>query len=61
MSTKHPKQMVSVTLDPALVEKLKLWISQQKVRPSQSAVFTTALEDFLARNASVKESVQDGD
>lgn len=60
MNTKRPKQMVSVTLDPALVEQLKAWISEQKIRPSQSAVVSTALEEFLGRNTPLKESSANG-
>lgn len=61
MNAKRPKQMMTFTLDPDVVERLKHWISQQRPEPRQNAVVEMAIEEFLAKNAPVKESAQNGD
>lgn len=44
------KQMVSLTLDPELVERLKAWIARQDFPPAQNAVIAKAVEKFLDEN-----------
>jgi hypothetical protein len=44
------KQMVTLTLKPELVERLKAWIGQQRLPPAQNAVVELAIEEFLDRN-----------
>lgn len=44
------KQMVTLTLDPDLVERLKAWIGRQDFPPPQNAVVAKAIENFLDEN-----------
>lgn len=44
------KQMVSLTLDPELVARLKAWIDRQDFPPNQNAVVAKAIEKFLEEN-----------
>lgn len=44
------KQMVTLTLDPELVERLKAWIAKQDFPPAQNAVIAKAVEKFLDEN-----------
>jgi predicted transcriptional regulator len=44
------KQMITLTLDPDLVERLKAWIARQRLPPAQNAVVALAIEEFLDRN-----------
>jgi hypothetical protein len=48
------KQMVTLTLKPELVERLKAWIAQQRLPPAQNAVVELAIEEFLDRNETKK-------
>lgn len=44
------KKMVTLTLDPELVERLKAWIKGQDFPPAQNAVVEKAIEKFLDDN-----------
>jgi len=44
------KKMVSLTLEPELLERLKAWIARQEYPPAQNAVITKALEKYLDEN-----------
>lgn len=44
------KQMVTLTLDPELVERLKAWIAKQDFPPAQNAVIAKSVEKFLDEN-----------
>lgn len=55
MDMARKKQMVTLTLDPELVERLKAWISAQRLPPAQNAVIALAIEEFLDRNEASKE------
>lgn len=50
MSKKRHKQMVTLTFDPKLIERLKSWIAAQTFPPAQNAVVAKAIEEFLERN-----------
>lgn len=43
---KKPK---SLALDPELLDRVKAWIERQDVSPSETAVFETALREFLEK------------
>lgn len=47
MRTKRQKQVVTLTLDPELVERLKAWIAKQELSPPQNAVVARAITKFL--------------
>jgi hypothetical protein len=47
------KQMVTLTLDPELIERLKAWIARQDFPPAQNAVIAKAIEKFLDENEKV--------
>jgi hypothetical protein len=44
------KQMVTLTIEPELVERLKAWIARQDFPPPQNAVVAKAIEKFLDEN-----------
>jgi metal-responsive CopG/Arc/MetJ family transcriptional regulator len=48
---KTPK---SLALDTDLLDRLEAWITKQEFPPSQTAVFETALREFLERRESKK-------
>lgn len=50
MDMARKKQMVTMTLDPDLVQRLKDWIASQPFPPAQNQVVEKALEDFLKKN-----------
>jgi hypothetical protein len=50
MDMARKKQMVTLTLDPELVERLKAWIARQDFPPAQNAVVAKAIEKFLDEN-----------
>jgi hypothetical protein len=50
MDMARKKQMITLTLDPDLVERLKAWIARQRLPPAQNAVVALAIEEFLDRN-----------
>lgn len=50
MDMARKKQMITLTLDPELVEELKAWIAQQRLPPAQNAVIALAIREFLERN-----------
>lgn len=50
MNTKRHKQMVTLTLDPDLIERLKAWIARQDLPPPQNAVVARAITKFLDEN-----------
>lgn len=39
--------MMTFTLDPDVVERMKAWIGRQEPQPRQNAVVETALKRFL--------------
>lgn len=41
------KKMVSLALDPALLQRLDLWIKSQEIPPTKTAVMEAALRRFL--------------
>lgn len=41
------KKMVTLTLDPELVERLEAWLSQQEFPPAKNAVIEAALRKWL--------------
>lgn len=43
------KKHVNLALDPELLEKLFAWIARQDVPPSKTAVFETAIREFLEK------------
>lgn len=43
------KTMTTLALDPALLERIKAWMDRQDVPPSKTAVFETALREFLEK------------
>jgi hypothetical protein len=47
MEPKRRKQVVTFTLDPELVERLKAWIAKQDLPPPQNAVVARAITKFL--------------
>ncbi len=47
MRAKRQKQVVTLTLDPDLVERLKAWIAKQELPPPQNAVVARAITKFL--------------
>lgn len=50
MEMARKKKMVTMTLDPELVERLSAWIAKQTFPPNRNDVVTKALEDFLDQN-----------
>lgn len=48
---KTPK---SLALDTELLDRLDAWINKQEFPPSQTAVFETALREFLDRRETKK-------
>lgn len=56
MDMARKKLMVTLTFEPELVERLKSWISKQRLPPAQNAVVALALTEFLDRNEDVKDS-----
>jgi hypothetical protein len=50
MDMARKKQMVTLTLDPELIERLKAWIGRQEFPPAQNAVIAKAIERFLDDN-----------
>lgn len=49
-----PKQVVTITLDPDLVKRMKAWISTQELPPPQNAVVAAALREYLDRREAAK-------
>lgn len=47
MDMARKKQMITLTLDPELVERLKKWISWHEFPPAQNAVIAKAIRNFL--------------
>jgi metal-responsive CopG/Arc/MetJ family transcriptional regulator len=43
------KKPISLALDPELLERLEAWIAKQEFPPQKTAVFETALREFLDR------------
>lgn len=43
------KKMTSLALDPKLIDRLSAWIEKQDVPVSKTAVFETALREFLEK------------
>lgn len=52
----RPKKMTSLALDPKLLAKMDAWIARQEFPPSKTAVFETALREFLERRGGLKET-----
>lgn len=50
MRTKRQKQVVTLTLDPDVVERLKAWIANQNLPPPQNSVVQRAIVNFLDEN-----------
>lgn len=47
------KRMVTMTLDPDLVERLDAWIAAQEFPPARNEVISRAVERFLAESSGV--------
>ena len=47
MEMARKKKMVTLTLDPKLVERLELWLSKQEFPPAKNAVIEAALWKWL--------------
>lgn len=47
MQMARRKKMVTLTLDPILVEQVDAWIRQQEFPPARNAVIEAALRQFL--------------
>lgn len=47
MDMARAKKMVTMTLDPKLVERLDEWIAQQQFPPARNAVIEAAVTKFL--------------
>lgn len=43
------KKMISLALDPALLERLDVWLAKQELPPTKTAVLELALREFLDR------------
>jgi hypothetical protein len=56
MDMARKKQMITLTLDPELVERLKAWIARQEFPPAQNAVIAKAIERFLDENEPVDKA-----
>lgn len=41
------KKMVSLALDPKLIERMEAWIAKQELPPKKTAVIELALREFL--------------
>ena len=41
------KKMVTLTLDPKVVDRLKAWIARQEMPPAQNAVIARAITSYL--------------
>lgn len=50
MDMARKKTMVTMTLDPELVDRLKAWIAKQPFPPAQNQVVEKALQEFLDEN-----------
>jgi len=53
MTSKIP---VALRIDPELLKRLDAWLEEQPVSPSRTAVFETAVREFLDRHASKPEA-----
>lgn len=49
------KKMTSLALDPKLLERLQAWIEKQDVDIKKTAVFETALREFLDKREKRKQ------
>ena len=47
MEMARKKKMVTLTLDPELVERLEAWLSRHEFPPPKNAVVEVALKAFL--------------
>ena len=47
MDMARKKKMVTMTLDPELVERLKAWLEKQEFPPAMNAVVEAALRSWL--------------
>lgn len=47
MEMARKKKMVTLTLDPELVERLENWLKGQEFPPAKNAVIEAALKAFL--------------
>ena len=43
----RPKKPISLAVDPDLLDAIEAWIAEQVLIPSKTAVFETALREFL--------------
>lgn len=43
------KRPTSTALDPDLLDRLEAWIAKQEFPPNKTAVFETALREFLEK------------
>lgn len=41
------KKMMSLALDPALIERMETWIAKQELPPKKTAVVELAIREFL--------------
>jgi hypothetical protein len=59
MNTQTPhKKMVTHTLDPAVIKRLKAWIARQTIKPPQNAVVERAITNFLDEEERAEMVVQ---
>lgn len=59
MQQKQRKQVVTLTLDPDLVQRVEAWIATHKIRVYKNAVWEEAMRDFLSRRE--RRSAKGGD
>lgn len=50
MDMARKKTMVTMTLDPDLVQRLKDWIAKQPFPPAQNQVVEKAVQEFLDKS-----------
>ena len=55
MEMARAKKMMTMTLDPKLVERLDAWIKKQDFPPARNAVIEKAVKEFLDANDGSKK------
>lgn len=59
MQMARKKKMITLTLDPALVEQVDAWIKRQDFPPARNAVIEAALRQFLDASGSPKKPAKE--
>ena len=47
MKRKTPREPLTVRIDTGVLDRLRRWVAEADLRPSQSAVVEAALRDYL--------------